>query len=217
MVGSAVVYLGLIITTSGLALLAKPSRRLRIPTRSRAVFVAATGVLLATVGLSLPAPESRVTRVKTRLDEFAPVWQFSEFHTITIAAPPARVFEAIERVRADEIFLFRTLTWIRRGGQPLPESILNAGEHESLIDVATRSGFVGLAYDYPRELVIGTVVMAPPGTREPLTPQIFQTPLPAGFVLASMNFVVTQDGASGSVAIPVTKLVTWSMDRPRRP
>lgn len=206
MVGSAVVYLGLITTICGLALLVKPIGRLRIPTRSRAVIVAAAGVLLATVGLSLPAPESRVRRVETRLDEFAPVWQFGEFHTITIAAPPARVFEAIERVRADEIFLFRTLTWIRRGGQPLRESILNAGEHESLIDVATRSGFVRLAYDFPRELVIGTVVMAPLDARGTLTPQIFQTPLPAGFALASMNFVVTPDGASGSIVSTETRI-----------
>ncbi len=216
MVGSAVVYLGLIITTSGLALLVKPNRRLRIPGRSRAVMVAAAGFLLTTVGLSLPAPESRVSRVKTRLDQFAPVWQFSEFHTITIAAPSARVFEAIERVRADEIFLFRTLSWIRRGGRRLPESILNAGEHESLIDVATQSGFVRLAYDFPRELVIGTVVMAPPGTRGPVTPQIFQTPLAAGFALASMNFVVTPDGAGGSVVSTETRVYANSRSARRR-
>ncbi len=216
MVGSAVVYLGLIITTSGLALLVKPNRRLRIPGRSRAVMVAAAGFLLTTAGLSLPAPESRVSRVNMRLDQFAPVWQFSEFHTITIAAPSARVFEAIERVRADEIFLFRTLSWIRRGGQRLPESILNAGEHESLIDVATQSGFVRLAYDFPRELVIGTVVMAPPGTRGPVTPQIFQTPLAAGFALASMNFVVTPDGAGGSVVSTETRVYANSPSARRR-
>ena len=123
MFGSAIVYSGLIITTAGLVLLAKPIGRLRITTHSRGFVVVGVGVILAGIGLILPVSESRVNGIKTRLDEFAPAWQFREFHTIGVAAPPARVFEAIKRVRADEILLFRTLTWIRRGGQPLPESI----------------------------------------------------------------------------------------------
>lgn len=216
MIGSAVVYIGLMTAICGLALVVKPIVRLRIPTRSRAGIVAAVGVLVATVGLSLPASESRVTRVETRLDEFVPVWHFAEFHTVAVAAPPERVFDAIERVRADEIFLFRTLTWIRRGGQPLPESILNAGEQESLIDVATQSDFVRLAYDFPRELVIGTVVMAPPGGQGTLTPEIFQTRLPAGFTLAAMNFVVTSDGTSGSVLSTETRVYANSPSARRR-
>jgi len=63
------------------------------------------------------------------------------------------------------IFLFQTLTWIRRGGRSLPRGILNAGNRESLIDVATSGGFVRLAEDALREIVVGTVVMAPPETR----------------------------------------------------
>src|SRR6266851_4322127 len=84
-----------------------------------------------------------------------------------------QVYEAIKRVRADEIAFFRLLTWIRRGGRPLPASILDAGTRESLIDVAIRGGFVSLADEAPRELVVGTVVDAPPGTRGRLTPQVF--------------------------------------------
>ncbi|MGK2933882.1 MAG: hypothetical protein ACSLFE_01390 [Gemmatimonadaceae bacterium] len=66
-----------------------------------------------------------------------------------MAAPPDRVFAAIKEVRADEIFLFRVLTWIRRGGRPLPESILNAGDRDLLIEVALHGGFVRLAEDAP--------------------------------------------------------------------
>lgn len=216
MFGSAIIYLGLIISTAGLVLVVKPIRRLRVTARSRGFVVAGAGVLLAGVGLILPVSESRVTGVKTRLDEFAPAWQFREFHTIRIAAPPARVFEAIKRVRADEIFLFRTLTWIRRGGQPLPESILNAGDRESLIDVATRSDFVLLADDPPRELVIGTVVMAPPGTRGTLTPQVFQKDLPPGFALATMNFVVAADGPDRSFVSTETRVFANSSSARRR-
>jgi len=216
MIGSAIVYSGLIIAAAGVVLVAKPMRRLGITTRWRGLAVAGAGVLLAGVGLVLPASESRVTRVETRLDEFAPAWQFREFHTIRVAAPPARVYEAIKRVRADEIRLFRTLTWIRRGGQPLPPGILNAGARESLIDVATQSGFVRLADDPPRELVIGTVVMAPPGTRGTLTPQVFQKDLAPGFALATMNFVVAADGPGRSFVSTETRVFANSPSARRR-
>ena len=206
MFGSAIVYCGLIIATAGLVLAVKPSRRLRIATRWRGLGVAGGGALLASIGLIFPAGESRVTRLETRLDEFAPAWQFREFHTIGVAAPPARVFEAIERVRADEISLFRTLIWIRRGGKPLPESIRNAGAHgESLIDVALHTTFVRLARDVPRELVVGTVVGAPPGWHGRPTTEAFQKPAP-GFTLATMNFIVTPDGSGGSVVSTETRV-----------
>jgi hypothetical protein len=198
MFGSTVVYAGLVIALAGLLCVVKPIARLGIPTRLRAVMISGAGVALLAAGLVAPTFESRAERVDTRLDEFAPAWQFHEVHTIRIAAPPARVFEAILRVRADEIFLFRTLTWIRRGGRPLPPSVLNAGTREPLIDVATRTTFVRLVEDAPRELVLGTVVIAPGGKRPVQTPHLFQTPLPAGFALATMNFVVTPDGPNAS-------------------
>ena len=216
MIGSVIVYSGLIIALAGVALLVKPIRRLRVRTHPRRLVVAGAGVLLAGVGLILPAFESRVARTQTRLDEFAPAWQFREVHTIRVAAPPPRVFDAIKRVRADEIRLFRTLTWIRRGGQPLPPSILNAGGRESLIDVATKSGFVRLADDVPRELVIGTVISAPPRTQGTLTPQVFQRELPPGFVLATMNFAVAPDGAGASIVSTETRVFANSPSACRR-
>ena len=126
------------------------------------------------------------------------------------------MFEAIQRVTADEILLFRTLTWIRRGGRALQPGILNAGGHEPLIDVAVRGGFVRLADDAPRELVIGTVVMAPPGARGSLTPALFQQTLPPGFAVASMNFLVTPDGPDGSLVSTETRVFANSPASRRR-
>jgi hypothetical protein len=214
--GAATVYSGVILAAAGLGLVVKPIRWLRVTSRSRGLLVAAAGVVLAGVGLWLPVSDSRVVRAETRLDEFAPVWQFREVHAIRIAAAPPRVFEAIRRVRADEILLFRTLTWIRRGGQPLPPSILNAGSRDSLIDVATQNGFVWLADEGPRELVIGTVVMAPPGTRGTLTPEVFRKTLPPGFALATMNFVVTADGPDASWVSTETRVFANSPSARRR-
>ncbi|MDP9194943.1 MAG: hypothetical protein M3P06_24880 [Acidobacteriota bacterium] len=215
MLGSAVVYSGLIVAFLGFVCIVKPIRRLRIGTRRRALAVFATGLALAFLGLVLPAPESRIARAETRLDEFAPVWQFHEFHTMRVDAPPDRVYEAIQRVRADEIAFFRALTWIRRGGKPLPESILNAGDRASIIDVATRTGFIYLANDVPRELVVGTVLHAPRGTRGKLTPDVFRKTLPPGFTLASMNFHVRPDGA-GSIVSTETRVFANSPRARRR-
>lgn len=157
----------------------------------------------------MPKPE-------TRLDEFVPVWQFREHHTIRVAAPPQRAFDAVKHIRAGEITFFRTLTWIRRGGRKLPESILDPGNITPVLDVATKSGFIYLANDAPRELVVGTIVIAPPGARHPLTPQAFTTPLPPGYALAAMNFLVTPDGPKESIVSTETRVFANSPDSRRR-
>ncbi len=216
MIGSFVVYTGVVLAAAGALLALKPVARLGVPTRGRAVTVAATGVAFAIVGLALPATEARADSRRTALDQFVPVWQFREYHAIEVDAPPLRVFDAIKRVRADEILLFRTLTWIRRGGRPLPPGILNAGERAPLLDIATRGGFVRLADDAPREIVVGTVIMAPAGTRGTLTPAVFQKQLPPGFVLAAMNFLVSENGPRGSLVSTETRVYANSPSARRR-
>jgi hypothetical protein len=174
------------------------------------------GVLLFGIGLKAPATESRANKVETRLDEFVPVWQFSERHTISVAASPERVFDAIRHVRANDIAFFKTLTWIRRGGRTLPESILNASDTASLLDVATRSGFIYLVNDPPRELVVGTIVIVPGGSRGALTPETFKASLPPGYALAAMNFVVTPDGPNASIVSTETRVFANSPESRRR-
>ena len=190
---SAAVYLGFLTAIAGVVL--------RVPT------LAASGILVGLIVLVLPAPERHSTLPKSRLDEFIPVWQFAEFHTVHIAAPPASVFDEIKRVRADEIFLFRTLFWIRMGGRPARKAHPDApARTASLIDVATRGTFVYLADDAPREFVIGTVVRWPTAAREPVTPSYFQRTLPPGFVLTAANFIVTPDGSGGSIVSTETRV-----------
>jgi hypothetical protein len=204
--GSAIVYFGAVIGASGIALTVRPIRRLRFRTRRRGLLLASVGALTTAAGLLLPAWESRAVQVTSRLDDFAPVWQFREIHTIKVAASPSKVFDAVKRVRADEIVLFQTLTWIRRGGRQLPPGILNAGGQLPLVDVATASGFVRLAEEPPRELVLGTAVMVPHEVRGALTPQLFLTPLPPGFALATINFLVTPDGPERSLVSTETRV-----------
>src|ERR1043166_13214 len=110
----------------------------------------------------------------SRLDEFAPAYQFNEVHRIRIRAPRDRIYRSLKEVTAGEITLFRALTWIRRFGRAGRESILNARRQEPLLDVATRTGFLLLADQPERELVVGTVVIAPGGVKRPATPEQFK-------------------------------------------
>ncbi|TMA26472.1 MAG: hypothetical protein E6J78_13590 [Deltaproteobacteria bacterium] len=128
------------------------------------------------------------------LDEFAPARQFGEFHTVRVRAAADKVYRAIKDVTAAEITFFRTLTWIRRFGRPGPESILNAPAREPLLEVATRTGFLLLADDSHRELVLGTVVIAPEGAQRPATPDQFKLLAGPGFAKATINFRLEDEG-----------------------
>lgn len=178
-----------------------------------AAVVLALAIVIA--WLVFPIREHRVERRQTRLDDFMPVWQFSEHHSIEVDAPPAEAFAAMKSVTADEIALFRTLTWIRRGGRDLPESILNAGRDKPLLDVATGSGFVRLAEEPPRELVIGTIVKRPRGSPITASEDVFRKPIPPGFAIAAMNFMVAPNKSGGSVVSTETRVFGSSPEATR--
>jgi hypothetical protein len=215
MIESTIVYTGLTLAAAGLLFALGPMRRLLRVRRGPALMLVGAGALFATVGLALPASDSRAHERSAHLDRFMPVWQFGERHVIRIQAEPQRVYDAIRQVRADEIFLFRTLTWIRRGGRELTPSILDAGIRESLIDVALQGGFVELADDAPTELVIGAAVVAPPYASGPVLPGLFTAP-PPGFALAAMNFRVVAAGTGGSVVTTETRVFASGASTRRR-
>jgi hypothetical protein len=180
--------------------------------------VAAGGLVLTIIALALPAPTQRVTTPITKLDEWMPAWQFNETHIVHVAAPPEKVFAAIRAVRPDEIRFFRTLIAIRRCGRPVPESIMNAPAEKPLLDVATETTFIYLADEPPRELVVGTVIAAPPKVRASgkLTPEMFQKTLPPGVALATMNFLVTPDEHDGSIVSSETRVYANDASAVRR-
>jgi hypothetical protein len=175
-------------------------------------------MLLALGTLLLPYSRKEAAAHITKLDAWMPQWQVGEEHTLHVAAAPEKVFAAIHAVRADEIFLFRTLIAIRRCGQTGPESIMNPPEKKSLLDVATETTFVLLEEEAPRELVIGTVIAAPRGARASarLAPELFRKTLPPGVVLATMNFVVLPDNNGGSSVSTETRIYANSPPALRR-
>jgi hypothetical protein len=169
---SIVLYAGGVITLAALL-----TRRWRL---------AAAGTAAMAMALAFPVWEKRIERRNSRLDDLMPIWQVNEVHAIDVAAPPAKTFDAIRKVTADEIAFFHTLTSIRRLGRSAPASIMNAPRNEPILDVALRTSFVLLADDAPREIVVGTRIA--PGT------------------LAAMNFLVAPDGRGGSRVTTETRV-----------
>ena len=165
MLGVVVVYLGLIAAFLGGVSLLRPLTFLGARSRRQAALIMALGFIVVVIGESPPASETRVATPRTQLDQFAPVYEFSEFHSIRISASKEQVYRALKLVTAEEIVFFRTLTWLRRFGRPGPEGILNLPPHVPLLDVATRTSFLVLAEEPDREIVLGTLVAAPRGWR----------------------------------------------------
>jgi len=203
-IGTILVYAALAAMFLGCVSIIRPLKFMGIASRSHGIIVLLCGVVVFMIGANLPAPEKRIAARTTILDDFVPAYQFAEFHTVRIKAPRDRVFAAIRDVTANEITLFRTLTWIRRLGQPGPESILNPPPNEPILSMAMRSGFMKLAEEHDREIVLGTLVAAPPGwlpnkDKKP-TPEDFKALHAPGFALGAINFRV-EDTANGETLL----------------
>jgi hypothetical protein len=182
----------------GLLSIVWPLRFLGIRSRRTAVAVVALSVAVMIAGMLIPAPLQVATDVRSDLDRAMPAWQFDERHAITIDATPERVYQAIKSSTADEILLFRTLIAIRYLVRK-PDVIRSAPSNRPLLDVATFTTFAMLS-DTPREIVVGTVVNAPPGvrrTRAPTPDEILAAEHLDGFAVATMNFAIAprNDGA----------------------
>ncbi len=216
--GVVIVYLGLIAGFFGGVSCLKPQSWLGIRTRPPAAFLLGTGFLLVLAGWFLPAGETRVVSPRTQLDQVVPVYQFSEFHSIRVAASKEKVYAAVKAVTADEISLFRTLTWIRRFGRPGPEGILNAPSHEPILDVATRTSFFLLAEEPNHEIVLGTAVAVPRGWRPSgrPTPEGFKALHAPGFALAAMNFLVEDAGPDTTMVTTETRIYATDAKARRR-
>jgi len=196
MAASAALYCFVAAALAGAASIVRPLRRLGIRSRAMALAVLVAGAAGASHVLDRPALANYVTAPSTRLDEFAPIYQFSERESIPVRASAERVYEAISAVTAAEVPLYRELAWIRRGGVSGPESVLNPSDHDPLVDVATRTTFLRLAAEPGRELVLGTVVVAPRGVRLAAapTPEAFKALVQPGFAKAVMSFVIDPQG-----------------------
>lgn len=226
LIGTILVYAGLLASLLGAVSLVRPLRFLGIASRASgvAVFLFGGGAIL--IAVYLPARETKVAERKSALDDFARVYEFSEFHSIRIHASRDRVFRSILDVTPEEITLFRALTWIRRGGQSGKDNILNAPPGEPILSVALRTSFMKLAEEPGREIVVGTLVAAPKEVasdelrvarfKQQPTPDNFKTLRAPGFALGVMNFRL-EDAANGETLVTTeTRVHTTDASTRRR-
>jgi hypothetical protein len=202
------VYAGFLAMFVGALSQHKPLSFLLMPNTRRGMKVFAAGLLSAALGFSFPAPQRQVWPRHTQMDYFSPIYQFREFHSLEVKAPKHAVYSAIRSVTANEIPLYRTLTWIRRFGRPGRENILNPPPDRPLLEVATRTGFLLLAIAPDREVLVGTAVLAPKSwqpTRQVL-PEDFRVIDQEGFALATMNFLIEETGPQTCVVSTETRV-----------
>jgi hypothetical protein len=183
--GGVLIYLALFGALAGLASLLKPVRFPGIRTRKRGLGVLVAGLLLFTAAVYLPVAETRVEAARTHLDEFIPVYQFSEFHGILISAPKDRVYQSIRTVRPEEIRFYKTLTWIR--GIRTPEG-------RPILESFTSGGFLLLAEAPGREIVFGRGGDGSGG--RVLAAEELKTFHPAPFIKIVMNFRIEEMDAA---------------------
>jgi hypothetical protein len=216
--GVLLVDIGLAAIMIGAASTLKPFAAVGIHTRAGAMLLCLAGAGLALAGMLLPAPIERVDEVRSDLDRAMPAWQFRERHGTHVNATPEAVDRAIRAVSADEIRLFRTLTWIRaprlkradRGGilRPPPGPLIAA---------VLRTGFIAVSDRPAREIVLGTVVAGPAGTlRDARTPESFIRLDAPGFAKAAMNFAIAPDTAGGSTITTETRVYATDARAARR-
>ena len=199
---SAHFYAGVVITLAGLFSLVWPLRWVGIRTRRRGLLVATIGAALTLLTTVLPNPTRTTAARDTLIDQWLPEWQFSEYHERRVRASPEQLFAAIKRVRSSDIFLFRTLTYLRNPNRRRQgEHILNPPGDKPILDVALSGGFIRLGEAADRELLLGTVVIAPPdvvrsaqrGNVPSLDPSLFRTLGQPGFARAVLNFRVVPE------------------------
>ena len=223
--GSALFYAGAVTAFAGVLSLIRPLRWLGIRTRGRGALVVAAGAVLALGAMLLPDATRTTDARDTLIDRWLPEWQFGEYHERRVRASPRQVFAAIRAVRSSDIFLFRTLTFIRnpsRRGQG--EHILNPPAEKPILDVALAGGFVLLGQDADRELLLGTVVMAPPdivlaaqqGKTPSLDPALFRTLGRPGFARAVMNFRAIPDADGWTRVTTETRVHALDRETQRR-
>jgi hypothetical protein len=216
LIGTILVYTGLAASVLGVVSLLKPLTFLGIVSRSSGLLMLGCGIVVFLIGEGLPVSETQTQARQTGLDEYLPVYQFEEFHSIHVHASRERVFKAIQEVSADEISLFTALTWARRFGQSGQESILNAPSHQPLLAVALRTGFMKLAEEQDREIVLGTLVVRPPQWRPNKRPTAddFKELSAAGFAVAAINFRI-QD-KTGGFSLLTTETRAYAMNASAR-
>ena len=211
MIASICLYLSLAAAALGALCLVKPLALLGIHSRS-----SGTALLLGGIGAALlvalwPAPTSH-SNGHQAIDRVLDSYNFHEFHTTVVNAPPEAVYRAIQEVTVDEIRWFKPLMAIRSFPAWLFQKRSQRPTSVPILEVATRSSFFYLVREPPREIVVGTVGQfwklaggAPPP--RPASPEAFVALDDAAFAKAVMNFAVEDAGRGKTILTTETRIL----------
>ena len=194
---TVLVYTGLVIVLAGLAAVVRPPRWLGVATRSDAGLIAAGGAVLLGAGLFWPVG-TQTSRGGERLDAYLPVYDFEEFHALTVHAKPARVMGVMRQVTFADIGVMRTLGRVRNialGRWTAPDAPVSAQPILTLISRSSQTGFFPLE-DTDREFVFGMAGQPwnPAGRPFRLTPETFAAWMPPGQVKIATSLRVEDMG-----------------------
>jgi hypothetical protein len=211
---STLVYTGLLVALGSAGALAAGVflRRWAAGHRRRFVLSLIAGLLLAALAFALPQAEDRVPAIQTRLDEFVPVYQFSESHRVVVSASCDRAYAAMLAVTPREIALFQVLTYLRRFGRSGHRSIINAPDDKPLLETAIQTGFRKLAEDPGREFVFG-VIMSRPSLVRSSSPEASKASQRPRSGTIAMNFRLEPAGTGCTVATETRVYASDATDR----
>jgi hypothetical protein len=205
MLGSGLVWGGLLGMLFGTVSLLRPVAWLGIGSRRVALIVLAAGLLTILLGALLPVPLHR-SRGTQAIDAFMPEFQFHELHETLVHATPERAIQAIRSVTLDDIRLARTLMAIRSLGRGMRSERVK----RPILDAAASGGFAWLARD-DRELVVGTIgqFWRMQRTSVPSSgPGHFKTFSDPGWAKAVMNFRVEDQGGGWCGVTTETRILS---------
>jgi hypothetical protein len=141
------------------------------------------------------------------LDDFLPVYHFTEVHSTVVNAPPGAVYQAVKELTPSELsWVFHLLFKIRA----LPARLSGqAGQGFSaprpLLDQMLNGGFTLLADEAEREIVFGMIGQfwkLSGGTEVPLAhPQDFVAFEQPDYARVAANFYVSQADGQGNVRV----------------
>jgi hypothetical protein len=196
--GGVPLYLGLLCAAAGVLSLPIPLRFLGIRTRKRGLAVLALGFAAIVASVCLPVSETRVGAVRSRLDEFMPVYQFSEFHGVDVGASREQIWRALWEVRPEEIRFAKTLMRIRGLGDSM------APEGQPILKSFASGPFQMLAREREREVVFGR---AGDGRRvRDLTAEEFKTAGGARLLKLAMNLRIEEAEAGHCLLTTETRV-----------
>ena len=136
-----------------------------------------------------------------QLDNYLPTYEFNEIHTVTVDAPPERVFTAVKELTATELSLL--IFWMM-DIRSLPAKLMGksfpsmARQSKPFLDQMIGGGFIPLAEETNSEIVFGLVgqFWKLTGGEKPdiPNPQAFLDFDDPAFAKVAANLAVTVDG-----------------------